>query len=233
MRTIASVSVSALALALVASVAPASAEGFAGFYAGLQLGDTFGDASSSQNVSLGDPLSVSQADYSFGAMSGGFHVGYNHKFDNLIAGAVFDYSMLDAGDSDVESSAVDNHDHNSLTFDTIYSFRAIGGWQALPGTLLYATAGYAWASADASVDFTTASATSEGKGVTFAGFTYGLGTSFAMTDNTTIGFEWRHLSLDHDSVAFGLPENDYELGFDPDLDTVEVRVSYFFAGMMN
>lgn len=247
MRKFASVSVSALVLALSASVAPANAEGFAGFYAGLQLGGTFGDASSSQNTDYGDPLDVSQADYKLSSMSGGFHVGYSHQFDRFIAGGIFDYNILDAGASDNQASidvAGDDldGDHNSLIFDTIYSFRAKGGWLATPRTLLYATAGWAWASADASVDFdnvdvtgddTGVVSTSEGKGITFSGFTYGLGTAFVMTDSMTIGFEWQHFSGDDDHVRFSKTGNSYELGFDPDLDTVQVNVSYYFSGMMN
>jgi outer membrane immunogenic protein len=167
-------------------------------------------------------------------MSGGAHVGYSHQFDKFVVGAVFDLDLTDMGDADSESTGTLNADHNSLTFDTLYSLQAKGGWQALPGTLLYGTAGYGWASADASIDNTiSAKSTSEGRSVTFSGFTYGAGVDFQMTDNATIGVEWRHMSLDDKSAAFTASLNGYDLNFDPDLDTVQIKASYFFLPPLN
>jgi opacity protein-like surface antigen len=228
MKTFASITVSAMALLLAAGATPAQAEGFSGFYAGLQLGVTDGDASSARSTSHGAALTTAQEDYKLSAISGGAHVGYTHQFDNLVVGGIFDIDLTDMNDSDSETSASDNADRNTLSFDTLYSLRAKGGWQALPGTLLYATAGYAWASADASVDFTTATSTSEGRSVTFSGFTYGAGVDFRMTDSATIGLEWKHLSLDDKRVTFVDSLNSYDLGFEPDLDTIQIRASYYF-----
>lgn len=233
MKTFASITVSAMALLLAAGATPAQAEGFSGFYAGLQLGVTDGDASSSRNSSHGGALTLHPEDYKFSAISGGAHVGYSHQFDKFVVGAVFDIDLTDMSDADSESSGTANADRNTLTFDTFYSLRAKGGWQALPGTLLYATGGYAWASADASVDFDLATSNPEGRSTTFSGFTYGAGVDFQMTDNATIGFEWKHLSLDNKVVVFTDPANDYDMRFDPDLDVIQIKASYFFLPALN
>jgi len=246
MKTFASITVSAMALLLAAGATPAQAEGFSGFYAGLQLGDTFGDSSSYQNVTTGGAFSAA-ADYKFSALSGGAHVGYTHQFDKFVIGAAFSIDLLDAKTSDNQTTTdvagTDlSRDHNTLAFDTIYSLDAKGGWQALPGTLLYATGGWAWASADASVDYnvedvtgptTGTVSTSEGRSLTLSGFTYGLGADFQMTDNTTIGIQWRHYSLDNNEVTFVKTGNNYQLGFEPDLDTVQIKASYFFLPPLN
>ena len=233
MRKIASLTVATVALGMMAWAGPATAGDFTGFYAGLQLGDTFGDASSSQNTSLGNPLSTSQADYKFGALSGGVHVGYNHPFNNFTLGAVLDVNLTDINDSDEETSSA-TRDDNRLELDRIISLSAKGGWRALPGTLLYAKAGWSWTSADASIERSVGVvSTAEKHDIDFSGFTYGLGASFSIAESTTLGLEWRHYSLCSEQVAFTGTNNGYDLGFDPDMDAVELSVSYFFSGPLN
>jgi opacity protein-like surface antigen len=188
------------------------------------------------------------------ALSGGVHAGYNHPFNDFTLGAVFDVNLTDASDSDEQAESTVSSvpatsfvtapnrqaDDNSLVFDTILSLRAKGGYQVMPSTLLYATAGYAWAYADAKIERTetcgtplVACSTAESQDISFAGFSYGLGASFSIADSTTLGFEWRHYSFDSDQVAFQGTNNGYDLGFDPDMDTVELSVSYFFSGPLN
>jgi outer membrane immunogenic protein len=237
-------SLAAFAAALLVTAVPAGAGDFTGFYAGVQLGDTFGDASSSQNQVPGDALTISQADYKFSALSGGVHAGYNHPFNGFTLGAVFDVNLTDASDSDDQAESTTpgaEADDNSLIFDTILSLRAKGGYQVMPSTLIYATAGYSWADADAKIERSencgaglgVPCSTAESQDITFSGFTYGLGTSFSIADNTTLSFEWRHYSFDSEQVGFQQALNTYDLGFDPDLDTVELSVSYFFSGPLN
>jgi|JI10StandDraft_1071094.scaffolds.fasta_scaffold74554_5 outer membrane immunogenic protein len=223
----------AFAAALLVTAVPAGAGDFTGFYAGVQLGDTFGDASSSQNTDLGDPLTTSQAEYKFSSLSGGVHAGYNHPFNNFTLGAVFDANLMDITDSDEEASSA-TRDDNKLEIASILSLSAKGGWRALPGTLVYAKAGYSWANADASIERSVGVvSTAEKQDIDFAGFSYGLGASFSIADSTTLGFEWRHYSFGSEQVAFEDTFNEYDLGFDPDMDTVELSVSYFFSGPLN
>lgn len=248
------------ALAIAGAVAPASAEGFQGFFAGVQIGDTFGDASSAQSTSIGGALSVAQSDYKLSGLQGGVHAGYNHHSDQFVFGGIVDYNFYDASDSDNEISTdalvivganpavvVDNSsDDNSLVVDSILTLRARGGWRAWTNTLVYATAGWAWARGDASVDFTVTKtdtrptpddvyifSTAEKRSIDFSGFTFGLGTAFMIGEKTTMGFEWRHYSFDQEAVIFTAAGNDYDLAFEPDLDTVELTFSYHFAGMLN
>jgi outer membrane immunogenic protein len=224
---------SALAAALMLTAAPAVAGDFTGFYAGVQLGDTFGDADSSQNTALGDPLTTSQADYKFSSLSGGVHAGYNHPFNDFTLGAVFDANLMDITDSDEEASSA-TRDDNKLEIASILSLSAKGGWRALPGTLVYAKAGYSWANADASIERTVGVvSTAEKQSIDFSGFSYGLGASFSIADSTTLGLEWRHYSFGSEQVAFEGTNNEYDLGFDPDMDTIELSVSYFFSGPLN
>lgn len=236
-------SLAAFAAALLVTAVPAGAGDFTGFYAGVQLGDTFGDASSSQNRVPGAVLDVTQSTYKFSALSGGVHAGYNHPFNGFTLGAVFDVTLTDASDSDDQAESTTagaEADDNSLIFDTILSLRAKGGYQVMPSTLLYATAGYSWAYADAQIERSetcgtpaVSCSTAESQDITFSGFTYGLGTSFSVADNTTLSFEWRHYSFDSDQVAFQEALNSYDLGFDPDMDTIELGVSYYFSGPLN
>lgn len=224
---------SALAAALMLTGVPAVAGNFTGFYAGAQLGDTFGDASSSQNTALGNPLTTAQADYKLSALSGGVHAGYNHPFNEFTLGAVFDVNLMDITDSDEETSSA-TRDDNSLEIDRILSLSAKGGWHALPGTLVYAKAGWSWASSEASIERSVGVvSTAEKHDIDFSGFSYGLGASFTILESTTLGFEWRHYSFDSDQVAFESTYNDYDLGFDPDMDTIELTASYFFSGALN
>lgn len=220
------------ALALVGVVAPASADGFQGFFAGVQIGDTFGDADSARSTTNGGALTTAQNDYKLSALQGGVHAGYNHQFEKFVAGAVVDYNFIDVSGSDNGSGGSD--DRNTLSLDSIVTLRARGGWLAWQNTMLYATAGWAWMQGDSSIDFTVAAtSTAESHGVDFSGFTYGLGAAFMIGDKTTMGFEWRHYALDEERVRFTSALNVYDIGIEPDLDTIELTFSYHFAGMLN
>ncbi len=250
-RRISTLPFATAALAMALPVACASAAGFTGFYAGVQLGDTFGDADAHQSTSNGGALTLNKPGFKLSDIQGGFHAGYNHQFDDIIAGAIVDYNFYKANDYDGEAFAdtVVNHvvtdqnrDQNSVTTNSIISLRAKGGMMAWPGTLVYGTLGWAWMNADASVDFSkfgkdvvtddTTLATAEKRSINSSGFTYGLGTTFSMTEKTTIGFEWRHYSFGKERANFTAAGNHYDLSVDPDLDTVEINVSYFFADML-
>ena len=221
------------ALAIAGAVAPASAEGFQGFFAGVQIGDTFGDADSAQSTTVGGALSLPRGDYKLSALQGGVHAGYNHQFANFVVGAVVDYNFIDVSGSD-NGPGTATDDRNTLSLDSIVTLRARGGWLAWQNTLLYATAGWAWMQGDSSIDFTVAAtSTAESHGVDFSGFSYGLGAAFMIGDKTTMGFEWRHYSLDEERVSFRATNNGYDIGIEPDLDSVELTFSYHFAGMMN
>ncbi|MDZ4739111.1 MAG: outer membrane beta-barrel protein [Alphaproteobacteria bacterium] len=230
MRKLAAISFGALAIAGAAG--PASAEGFQGFFAGVQIGDTFGDADSAQSATNGGALSLPRGDYKLSALQGGVHAGYNHQSNNFVFGGIVDYNFIDVSGSDNGTGGSD--DRNTLNLDSIVTLRARGGWLAWQSTLLYATAGWAWMEGDSSIDFTVAAtSTAESHGVDFSGFTYGLGATFMTGDRTTMGFEWRHYSLDEERVSFRAALNGYDIGIEPDLDTIELTFSYHFAGMMN
>lgn len=237
MRRISTLPITAAALALALPVASASAEGFTGFYAGVQLGDTFGDADAHQSTTNGGALTLTKPGFKLSAIEGGFHAGYNHQFDNIIAGAIVDYNFYDTSDYDGEAfgdAGTDlNRDPNTVTTKSIVTLRAKGGMMVWPRTLVYATAGWAWLDAEASIDETHAlKATAQTSSIDGSGFTYGLGTTFAMGEKTTIGFEWRHYGFGKERASFTGTNNHYDLSVDPNLDTVEINMSYFFADML-
>ena len=228
------VSLGALALAMAVAVGPASAEGFTGFYVGLQLGDVGGDIDQAQSTTVGGAFTVSVNDYKPNSLQGGAHIGYNHQFDKFIVGAVLDRNYVNFSTAD-NGPGTGGDDYNVLTMNSITTLRARGGWAAWPNTLVYATAGWAWMQDGTLTINNTVAATStkESHGADFSGLTYGLGAEFVIGENSTMGLEWRHYSLDDERISFTLANNGYDIGVEPDLDAIELSFSYYFAGMLH
>lgn len=152
------------------------AQSWTGFYIGLQLG--YGDVD-------GGGLSGDNEIF-------GFHSGYDHDFGDFVLG----------GEVDFDQTSIDLNG-GAATIDTVGRLKFKGGYD-LGNTLIYATAGYAFA--DTSV------------GDESAPF-YGIGATYRMNNGYSIGAEL----LEHkfDDVG-GAP------GLDLDATTLTIRGSLRF-----
>lgn len=154
---------------------------WSGAYVGAQLG--YGDIDSNGAGLDGN-----------GAI-GGVHAGYRADFGKFVAGAELDYDV-----SDIELGA------GAGTLDNVARIKLMGGID-LGRTLLYATAGAAYA--DATVGTTELSDNG-----TFAG----VGLDYAVSDRFTVGGEYlMHKFDDFDGS-----------GVDLDVDTIKAKVSFTF-----
>ena len=154
---------------------------WSGAYVGAQLG--YGDIDSN-GVGLDGN----------GAL-GGVHAGYRADFGKFVAGAELDY---DAADIELGTGAG--------TLDNVARVKLMGGVD-LGRTLVYATAGAAYAEA------TVGAADLSGNG-TFAG----VGMDYAVSDRFTVGGEYlMHKFDDFDGS-----------GVDLDVDTIKAKVSFTF-----
>lgn len=154
---------------------------WSGAYVGAQLG--YGDIDSN-GVGLDGNGAI-----------GGVHAGYRADFGKLVAGAELDYDV-----ADIELGT------GAGTLDNVARLKLMGGVD-LGRTLVYATAGAAYA--DATVGATELS----GNG-TFAG----VGMDYAVSDRFTVGGEYlMHKFDDFDGS-----------GVDLDVDTIKAKVSFTF-----
>ncbi len=189
-----------------------------GAYVGLQVGDTFGDASQPSGA-IGGPFTSAQADVDLSALNGGAHAGFDFPiFDQFVVGVVADYNFVDLNGDDGGSGG----DVNGLKIDDIITARGRAGWRFWPGSMVYGTGGGVWMSG-------SATAPAESVSVDFSGYTFGAGLEFAIGEDATFGLEWRRLEVDREAVAF--PVNVYGEGIKPDLDTVQIHLNYYLNGL--
>lgn len=169
---------------VVAYEAPVQADtggDWGGAYVGAQLG--YGDVDSNGAGLDGD------------GTIGGVHAGYRADFGKFVAGAEIDY---DVSDIDIGSGAG--------TLDNVARLKLMGGLD-LGRTLVYATAGAAYAEA-----------TVGGASLSDNGQFYGVGLDYAVSDRFTVGGEYlMHKFDDFDGS-----------GADLDVDTIKAKVSFRF-----
>ena len=219
MNRYASAAAAAFVLLGSSAIAPASAAAFDGFYFGVQVGDTWGDVSQPYG-DVGGPFDSTQNGFKGSALNAGGHIGYDFLLDQFVIGAVADYNFINFEGDDAGSGG----DVNGLKIDSVITARIRAGYLVLPRSLVYATAGEAWMSGGASAPTETPSAD-------FSGYTFGLGASFAIGDDATFGVEWRRFEFDRERVSF--PVNDYDEGIKPNIDTIQVSLSYYLSGLVN
>jgi opacity protein-like surface antigen len=163
----------------VAPVAPST--DWSGFYAGAQLG--YGDADSNG------------ANLDGNGYLGGIHGGYRWDFGQFVLGTELDYDAVDislGGDTG--------------SLDDVTRLKLIGAAD-LGNSLLYATTGMAYASADVGPD-----------SLSDDGWFYGAGMTYAINDQWTIGGEL----LQHNFNNFD------GSGVDIDALTATARVGFRF-----
>lgn len=185
----------------VMETAPVAISLWNGGYAGAQLGYGWADRSGTGNPdTLGDRLdNTTDAINNIGSdgdgLTGGIHGGYLWNADRFVYGLEGDY---DFSDIDLDNSVGD--------VDRIGRIKAKAGYD-LGQTLVYATAGAAYAEADIL-----------GNDFNDWGWTAGVGADYMLTESISVGAE----ALYHDFDQFD------DSGTDLSLTTVSARVSYRF-----
>ena len=141
--------------------APAGVD-WSGFYLGGQLGYGMGE------------IDDGEVTEDFDGMFGGVHAGYLSDFGNIVAGAELAYNLgsleFDTTDGEIDQLA---HAKLKLGYD-------------LGRTLVYGTAGGAWANANI-----------EGDDYNDFGWTVGAGIDYLVRDNITAGVEYTYNQFDN------------------------------------
>lgn len=185
-----------------------------GFYLGLNGGYAWGDTANA-------PLDINGVDAgSLGSLSpegafGGGQIGYNAVFGRLLVGVEADVQGADINDNSAGPAGFASTDIN--LFGTV---RGRLGFVA-DRTLIYATAGYAWADVDTSIS--DGNVTISGSD-TLDGYTVGGGLEYALSDNWSTKLEYQYVDLE--DTRFGL--GGVTTKIDPDFHTVRAGLNYRF-----
>jgi outer membrane immunogenic protein len=205
----------ALAGASLAAASPAWAQdAYSGFYAGANLGVTWGDTSSSLSVRPGTgalvipPADVallngpiSSGDDNDARFTAGVEGGYNYRMGNVLMGIEADFGAFDISEDKsktyrslvLTSPQVDYTLRQSVSTDWVWTVRPRLGYVYGPW-LFFGTAGLGVT--DATLDTTYADnrggraefSTSETK----TGFVGGFGAAYAFGPNWSVKGEWLH-----------------------------------------
>ncbi|MBU2533647.1 MAG: porin family protein [Alphaproteobacteria bacterium] len=107
---------------------------FHGFYSGVSIGYADHDA---DQYPLGEPK---QSSDDSGVIVGG-HIGYNHQCEDILYGIEGDLSYVDLSTYATDPGGASFRSE----LDTFATLRARLGWEVFDKTLIYVTAGVAWA----------------------------------------------------------------------------------------
>ena len=193
-----------------------SAYDWSGVYIGIQGGYGWADLSDDGDFFLEDGLDPSADSIELDGGFAGVYAGYNFQLDILVLGI-----EADANKAWMEED-VDDFDGLPASFeiDWFGSVRGRLGY-AFDRTLIFATAGVAFASVDYDLDEYDFSDSED-----FVGWTAGLGVEHAFTDNLLARAEYRY--YDFGSEEFGdagtFGAGDLEL----DMHTVSIGLAYKF-----
>lgn len=189
---------------------------WSGVYIGIQGGYGWADLSDDGDFFLEDGLDSSADSIDLDGGFAGVYAGYNFQWNSLVLGVEGDINKAWMEEEDFDFAGADA----SFEIDWFGSVRGRLGY-AFDRTLIFATAGVAFASVDYDLD-DPGFADDEG----FTGWTAGLGVEHAFTDNLLARAEYRY--YDFGSEEFGdavdFTAGDLEL----DMHTVSVGLAYKF-----
>lgn len=180
-----------------AAYAPAGFN-WSGLYVGLDGGYAWGDVEGVFD-SAGADSALSTLDTDSGLV--GVHIGYDHQIGNFVIGVEGDY--MEAFEED---SLIDSEDDKQETgLESLTSIRGRLGYAFGPA-LIYATAGYAKADFELSVENETGEVEFDEDGVV-----YGGGFAWALAPNVSLRGEYLRYDVDGGRVDLRqrvLPDND-------------------------
>lgn len=194
-----------------------NAYNWSGIYVGAQIGYGFGDTSVGYE---GYPYDEYEWDLSPDGILGGLYLGYNYQFsNNVVLGVETDFNFGDMSDrAPLTSFGVDTDGYDM-------------DWQQKWGGSVRARLGYAM---DRWLPYVTAGASygrfeydliwdggEDGRGEeTEWGWTLGVGTEYALTDNIRLRGAYSYTKFDFDGFNAEYPDGDYYDGdFKSDIDS--------------
>lgn len=197
------------------AAAPAmSTYNWSGFYAGVQAGYAWGDATAPYGFVSGGPYPAFQAAAKQKGFIGGVHAGYDYQLDSIVFGVEGDveYSNVkgDDGGSGGHVNGLDDKWQGSLRGRLGYAFDNV---------LVYGTGGVAFMHA-------TATAPGYTDGVGFTGWTAGAGAQYALTPQLSVRAEYRYTDFGKSEAAF--PAYGYYENYNPKQNAVRIGLSYRF-----
>lgn len=212
-----------------APVVAAPAFSWSGFYAGGQIGGSWGDGSFGRDVKAANKepppgvfidtkiSEIKKKSINDGNFIGGIYAGYNYQFrNNIVAGIDVDFTWLNNTSRSNENipfgeGRVDGY-HNRVEQDWMTAVRARLGY-AYERFLPYVAGGVAVTDVEykhryfgdvTDIWFDERSSASK----TLTGYTLGAGLDYAMTDHIILRAEYRYIDFgDKDFVLYGEKRN--------------------------
>jgi outer membrane immunogenic protein len=200
-------------------VAPPEVYDWTGPYIGLQAGYAWANASNSYEDSDGGGF-IHEANFDFDGFVGGGHAGYNLQTGNFVFGVEGDIEYADLqGDDNGKGGDV-----NAFDSDFMASIRGRLGY-ALDRALVYATGGVAFLDLDGK----DKDLGINGVDYSFTGWTIGAGIDYALTDDLSIGAEYRFTDFGSETEGFTSAEGTYHEKLDlSEVHAVRGRISWHF-----
>jgi outer membrane immunogenic protein len=189
---------------------------WSGVYIGIQGGYGWADLSDDGDFFLEDGLDPSADSIDLDGGFAGVYAGYNFQWDSLVLGIEGDINKAWMEED------VDDFDGDTASFeiDWFGSVRGRLGY-AFDRTLIFATAGVAFASVDYDLDEYPFSDSED-----FTGWTAGLGVEHAFTDNLLARAEYRYYDFGSEEFGGGAGPDAGDLELD--MHTVSVGLAYKF-----
>jgi outer membrane immunogenic protein len=177
-------------------VAPAPIYNWTGFYGGLDIGGSFGNA----NLWVpGNPINgytFSHNANNDGVIGGGF-IGYNYQVNNFVLGLQGEFDGTGTGNSKYSSLLGGDTYQSSFNQNWIASIDGRLGY-AMDRTLLYVLGGVAWSSNSAHLNNLGPGVDGNGSWSetnTRTGYDFGGGIEYAFTNNWTGRLEYRYYNF--------------------------------------
>jgi outer membrane immunogenic protein len=151
-------------------------------------------------------------------------VGYDHDFGTWVAGVMLDarYSGIST-DIDGAALGIDGKIEADYGFDVL----ARAGMKVNESTLAYVLGGYSWQHFDVNAAIGGAPSTSLFDWDS-SGFSLGGGLETAVTDNVTVGLEYRYSQFSNEDFSDLLGAPAGTVGVEPSVHTARLGLKYKF-----
>ncbi|MEI2635445.1 MAG: outer membrane beta-barrel protein [Methylotenera sp.] len=239
-----------LVAGLFSSSVLAAENSWTGFYVGANLGYADGDADavaslgglwSTQPQTLRDFIvSNSSKNQSPSGVGFGVQLGYDYQLANkFVLGLEADYTKLNMDESRQTAPityafGLDYSFSNKVDVDHVFSLRPKLGY-AFDNTMIYATVGYAWTSADFSSDLLSNVNYSKvgKKSKTLGSAIFGIGAEHKFFDNISMKLEYLKINGDDTSYTTvyrtsAFPGYIETFNVDLDYDVIRAGINYRF-----
>jgi len=199
-----------------------------GFYAGVQVGHTWGEGRGSLTDAAG-PFLI--GDYDTDGFVGGVHAGFNYQVGSFVAGVEADLEGAGIEGEVVSTNVALAGDRFTGRSEVNFqgSLRARLG-VAIDRVLVYGTAGVAFANLDTAYTYShpLVGTLNESFDNTEWGWTVGAGVEYAFTSNLTARVEYRYTQFESFRNSSRVVAPGVFADQEPEFHTVRVGLSYKF-----